>query len=176
MFYREIGTRGVASPALMKVGYYKSLNPDESLQIDFLPLSGNRHSRGREFLTSRIPDSRFAMVLCAPFSPLRLTPRACDLPVHKTTGPSLYRSFEIPLAVISTTVKVPKSRSPIHVRVSSSTSPLLIGLSDIARSRFLLQRFPCTRNARNAEPRLLGISRHVSLRSTVLTVSGNRRS
>jgi hypothetical protein len=117
-----------------------------------------------------------ALACPAPFSPLRLTPRACDLPVHKTTGPSLYQSFRIPLAAISTTVKVPKSRSPIHVRVSSSMSPLLIGLSDIARSRFLLQRFPCTRNPRNAEPRLLGISRHVSLRSTVLTMSGNRRS
>jgi hypothetical protein len=151
MFYREIGTRGVASPALKKVGYYKSPNPDESLPIDFLPLSGNflignHHSRGREFLASRIPDSRFPIALSAPFSPVRLTPRACDLPVHKTTGPSLYRSFRIPLATISTTVKVPKSRSPIHVRVSSSTSPLFIGLSDIARSRFLLQRFPCTRN------------------------------
>jgi hypothetical protein len=110
------------------------------------------------------------MALSAPFSPLRLTPRACDLPVHKTTGPSLYRSFGITLATISITVKVPKSRSPIHVRVSSTTSPLLIGLSDITRSRFLLQRFPCTRNPRNAEPRLLGISRHVSLRSMVLTV------
>jgi hypothetical protein len=30
-----------------------------------------------------------------------------------------------------------KPRSPIHVRVSSSTSPLLVELSDIARSRFL---------------------------------------
>jgi hypothetical protein len=36
---------------------------------------------------------------------------------------------------------IPDPRSPIHVRVSSSTSPLLVGLSDIARSRFLAAAF-----------------------------------
>jgi hypothetical protein len=62
VFYREIGPRGIASPALMKIGYYKSPNPDESLTTDFFLLSGI-FSIGKSTLTrsrvSYLADPRF---------------------------------------------------------------------------------------------------------------------
>jgi hypothetical protein len=51
-----------------------------------------------------------------------------------------------------------------------------VALSGIAKSRFLLQRFPCMRKSRNAEPRTLQDPWTRSFRLTALIASGNRGS
>jgi hypothetical protein len=155
---REIGFRVVANLVGTFLVLSKTPNPDGSQCRCHLVVL----SRDSCFTASPNLRTRFRCHYGASPSRRGLILRHLSSTQHDGHMAIVLRSFGIPPATISTTVEVPKSRSPIHVRVSSSTSPLLVGLSDIARSRFLLQHFLCTRKPRNAEPRLLGILRHVS--------------
>ena len=76
--YWEIGPRVIVSLELIRPGLtitrtlMNILSRFPCSYREFSP-SRNRYLRGRESLTSRIPDSRFAMVLSASLSSLRIT-------------------------------------------------------------------------------------------------------